>query len=305
MPRKAKNPQNVVTRLREALSTPNHTVTRELFCKRYGFSPDSIRALERGTYRLTPEMAQRIAAVTGVATASLILDQNPLRAWDGSVFGPDSRPPKGSADNHEIEEAAFFLRAAIQATTQVSSRRDHSRQFLLMFSSWLVGAMAELASEEQFWRALFGSWSDYQPNEGTLQRFTPRHTGKLNVYLDLWGMRWLMIQRAMAQIFCEEQPKAVAGRLRRYIGGALDLDGVGQLNLFRFPKEPLDAERFIHELESAWVRFAKKRGLLGKHEARGLTNEERWKAEKEILFKEALQRLALAKAPLAEPPGKQ
>src|SRR6476646_1724841 len=108
MPRNAKNPNNPITRLREALSTPNSTVTRKLFCERYGFPLDSITALERGSYRLNRETAQRIASATGVSFRSLLLNQEPLRAWDNSLVTPATKPPSVPLREKEVEKMRFF-----------------------------------------------------------------------------------------------------------------------------------------------------------------------------------------------------
>jgi hypothetical protein len=271
-------------------------------------------------------VAQRIGLVTGVDPGSLLRGENPLRALDGSIFTKDTRPPKGSADQEAIDQAVFILKAAIASSKEAryddgsrdrdhdSLKFDHSSQFIIKFQEWIAHTMAEMRAEEPFWKMLFGSWKDYQPEEGSVQRFRPKHAFKRRekpdkgkrrkrdeTYRELWDIRRLMIQRTKAKIFCEAQPPGTAAKLLERLGTAHDVSGDGELMLFSFPNDPLEAKKFLGELEKAWIRFAKSRGLLDAQEIRKLTNAERYTLDRVVLFQAALERLAQARAPLVLP----
>jgi hypothetical protein len=253
VPRRPKDPNNVITRLREALSSPTFSVTRECFCARYGFSLDSITALERGTYRLTREMAQRIALATGVSSASLLLNsaspllnrhRQPLLDWDNKPVTSETKPPARPVSEKEIQDMRFFLKAAIEAAKQSKVRgrlKDRSTEFSIMLREWIQRTIRDLGAEESFWKLLFGSWREFNPDERTVHLFNPnvhqrdghsrsRKRQRLSgiraqllhgpetrgIYIELWNSRNRLIEAAKTDILCEVLPKKDAVKLRRW-----------------------------------------------------------------------------------------
>jgi hypothetical protein len=85
VPRKPKDENHPLTRLRKILSEDGTEVTRELFAKRTGIPSGSIKALETGLYRLSPALAKKITFATGVNTNSILKRNNRDRLLD--VFG--------------------------------------------------------------------------------------------------------------------------------------------------------------------------------------------------------------------------
>jgi hypothetical protein len=169
MPRLPKNPDHPLTRLRKILSTPNRTVTRRRFAERYGFSLDSVTAIERGIYRLGMPMARRIQESTGVSAGSLIRGEDPLRAWDGSTFTAETRPPKGTLDEAGRKNLVVLITKALSASESAKYNVDRSAEFYVMFLQWLETAMRDIRAEESFWERLFESWLELEPDE-TLRR---------------------------------------------------------------------------------------------------------------------------------------
>jgi transcriptional regulator with XRE-family HTH domain len=309
VPRKPADPNNPITRLRAALSRPDLTVTRRILAERCGLPLPSITELERGTYRLNRETAQRIAAATGVASGSLLRNEKPLRAWNGSTVNSNTEPPNGSAGDKAIARAVFLLQTAINCAKEAAPDRDRSKLFLIMFEEWLADAVIKLRVDGPFLKPFFESW----PDEALVQRFRPTialdkrskttsiEDRRPKTYRHLEGVRRLVIQRTKAEIFCEAQPPRIAAKLLDRLGTARDVSGDGELMLFSFPNDPLEAKKFLGELEKAWIRFAKSRGLLDAQEIRKLTNAERYTLDNVVLFQAALERLAQARAPLVLP----
>ncbi len=90
MPRPPKNENHPLTRLRRILSEEGIEVTREIFSERTGIPVSSLKAIEVGTYKLSPLLAKKIAATTGVHPWSLLNDTNPLRDGLGRRYTAQS-----------------------------------------------------------------------------------------------------------------------------------------------------------------------------------------------------------------------
>jgi plasmid maintenance system antidote protein VapI len=149
MGRNSKNPNHPLTRLRKALSTETFEMTREAFAKRYGFSAPSIKAIETGKYNLTPELAARISAVTGVHPQSLLENSDPLIAWDGKEFTIDTSPERHAVSEDELETACFLLRKAI-SVAQMGGRTDRSVLILSLFQEWIREIVVDTGIERYF-----------------------------------------------------------------------------------------------------------------------------------------------------------
>lgn len=149
MGRPSKNPDHPITRLRQALSTDTYEMTREAFAKRYGFSAPSIKAIETGKYKLTPEVAARISAATGVLAQSLLENHDPLLAWDGKTFTAKTEPIQDGVSDEELETLQFLLHTAVKAA-RWSGKRDKSNQILVLFQEWLHNTIDQLGIEKGF-----------------------------------------------------------------------------------------------------------------------------------------------------------
>jgi hypothetical protein len=218
-----------VTRLRAALSTETFKLTRELFAKRYGFSLNSIRAIERGKYRLSREMAQRIELATGVSAASLLLNKGPLEAWDGTAFTKETGPPSRPIGDEDIRDAIFLLESALAASGLSSKKAapDRSREFIIMFQEWLSVAVTDLDCGEAFWDRLFFSWTKFSPGQALIHRFNPnvvalqrtgkqlpRESKKLNDFVSRIRSREKQIDQAKREVLYSMLNKKEAECLR-------------------------------------------------------------------------------------------
>jgi transcriptional regulator with XRE-family HTH domain len=304
MPRRPANPNNPVTKLRAQLSAPDRPqLSRREFAKRYGFSWATIKDLEQGKFRLSKDMAQRMAAVTGVDFGSLLTNESPLLAWNCEPLNHET-PLQPNIDEKDIERVVFLVSALIAAARE--AKHSRSRSLLLGLEEWVRDAARAFNVEEPFWKRLFGSWEKFEPDEAALQRFWPRSAvnGKADsrhlTYGHLADMRGHLIARTKAEIFCQAQPKSRAAKLRGHLGKNRGLPADEHLKSFRLPEDPLERSKLAYDLEESWTRFAQTRGVLQKGEARGLTSKERSDLDRDFLLPEALARLAEAQTPLAE-----
>jgi DNA-binding XRE family transcriptional regulator len=92
MPRAPKNPNNPITRLRRQLSSPSQPFTRQMFADRYGFSVETLKAVETGRYRLTVEFAIKISVAVGVSASCLLANGDPLVDWHGNPITSETKP---------------------------------------------------------------------------------------------------------------------------------------------------------------------------------------------------------------------
>jgi hypothetical protein len=86
MGRASKNPNHPITRLRKILSGDGSEVTREIFSERTGIPLGSVKAIETGVYKLSPELAKKVAFATGVDSMSLFIGEDPLRDIFGNPY---------------------------------------------------------------------------------------------------------------------------------------------------------------------------------------------------------------------------
>jgi transcriptional regulator with XRE-family HTH domain len=272
------------------MSSSGLQVTRKMLSERTGVPLDSLTAIERGIYRLNRETAQRIAFATGVSVGSLIMDQNPLRASDGSVFTNATRPHTGESSEDSIKDAVFLLRAAIESSRKAGprERRDLSQSFLVMFKEWLGRAMADLDAERPFWNQLLESWTEFEPDESIFHQFNPNaitlgRTGKQRIdqkfdeYAKLWSGRRAKVWKERIDILCEQLSGTESKTLRRYLEKR-DTSGLQ-------PRTPKQQERWVNLDRKAHANFAKTLRLPS-------NSNDDWFAVDQELTKTAYQRLA-------------
>jgi hypothetical protein len=267
MPRLPKNPDHPLTRLRKILSTPTFTVTRRHFAEHYGFSLDSVTAIERGIYRLGMPMARRIQESTGVSAGSLILGEDPLRAWDGSTFTAETRPPKGTLDEAGRKNLVILITKALSASESAKYNEDRSAEFYVMFLQWLETAMRDIRAEESFWKRLFESWLELEPDdtmrhllfptlmEGGEER-KPTQIRRADAFLTAYQDRVNRIEAQRIEILVEQlESEPRRKELRSYLSWRSFKKGPTQY------LDPKKVERALELERTALDRFAESKNI--------------------------------------------
>jgi hypothetical protein len=154
MPRRPKDPNNPITKLRRQLSGPNQQLTREMFAKRYAFSVETLKALETGRYRLTQDFAMKIAVAVGVDANSLLENRDPLVDWHGNPITPETEPVLRDLDLNANGRLQYLIKAAFAAAKK-HPKRDRSALFVVLFDFWLAKVVMELGILIPFWGELF------------------------------------------------------------------------------------------------------------------------------------------------------
>jgi hypothetical protein len=165
MPRKPKDPNNPITRLRRQLSSLNQPFTRQMFADRYGFSVETLKALETGRYKLSQGVAIKIAVAVGVDAQSLLENQDPLLDWVGQPVTPDTKPALRNLHLNANSRLDFLINAAFNAARK-HPKGDRSALFVLLFDYWLADVMGELDVRSEFWDELWGGTGEYPLADG-------------------------------------------------------------------------------------------------------------------------------------------
>jgi DNA-binding XRE family transcriptional regulator len=161
MSRNPKDPNNPIAKLRRQLSTPNQPLTRQIFAARYGFSAESLKALETGKYKLSPRVALKIAVAVGVDARSLLKGEDPLLTWKGQPVTPDTKPALQNLDLNSNKRLEFLVKAAFAAARK-HKQGDRSAQFVLQFDYWLADVMKDLEVGQEFWDELSGYGEEFK-----------------------------------------------------------------------------------------------------------------------------------------------
>jgi transcriptional regulator with XRE-family HTH domain len=143
MGRPPKNADNVLVRLRRAISTPTNVVTRKRLAERVGLSVSTIREIETGGFKLTPAVAQRIMLVTGVSTRSLLNGEDPLKDCSGRILTPESAVEEMSNLYYEAEISLFSM---LEAALKAAKEKGRSSVFYQLFKEWLPQAVAAIGA---------------------------------------------------------------------------------------------------------------------------------------------------------------
>jgi hypothetical protein len=121
-------------------------MTRADLAKKTGIPEASIKDIETGTYKMTPEVAMRVSLATGVDPESLMRGDDPL--WDvgGLPFTSVSKRPQTRSRELAASMSLFF--GAILAAAE---QKEVLRQFHFLFETWLSRTVLELGiSKEGF-----------------------------------------------------------------------------------------------------------------------------------------------------------
>jgi len=123
-------------------------MTRELFAKRVGVPAGSVKAIETGKYKITPEVAMRVSLATGVAAESLMRGDERLLDVEGLPFTRVSRKPEAPPWCKELAESMLLLFRAVLTATE---EKDVIMQFQFSFNVWLSSIVPALRiSKEAF-----------------------------------------------------------------------------------------------------------------------------------------------------------
>ena len=176
VPRTPKDPNNPITKLRRQLSRPNQSLTREMFAKRYGFSVETLKALETGRYRLTRSFAIKIGVAVGVDPSCLLENRDPLVDWNGDPITPETKPALRHLDLNANARLQILIQAGFAAAKK-HPKGDRSALYVVLFDFWLAEVVTDLGILSPFWEELFvGGDSDNALGKVPADRFKkPRH----------------------------------------------------------------------------------------------------------------------------------
>jgi hypothetical protein len=121
-------------------------MTRADLAKRTGIPEASIKDIETGTYKMTPEVAMRVSLATGVDPERLMRGDDEL--WDvgGLPFTKVSRRPQTRS-----KELAASISLLFGAVLSAAKEKDALRQFHFLFETWLSRTVPGLGlSKEAF-----------------------------------------------------------------------------------------------------------------------------------------------------------
>jgi len=217
-------------------------------------------------------------------------NQDPLSSWDGKPFTSATRPPAGGASQDAINKAIFLLTAAIRSSREAGTRqrRDLSESFLVMFNDWLSRAMADLNAEAPFWKQIFESWVEFEPDESIFHQFNPNaitlgRTGKQRIdqkfdeYARLWSDRQAKVRKERIDILCDQLSGTESKTLRRH----LESRGTSGLR----PRTPKQQERWANLDRKAHANLAKSLSMP-------FNSNDDWFAVDQALTRQTYQRLA-------------
>jgi hypothetical protein len=140
-----KNGDHPLARLRRQLSTEHHQVTRQELSRKTGLPEASIRDIETGRYKLTREVAVRIAFAVAVDPRSLLAGDNPLLDFRRQPFSKDSpRLPESVLWRPEMKEVREQLFLAAWDTAQ---EKNISLLISFGFEDWLLTTFQSLGLE--------------------------------------------------------------------------------------------------------------------------------------------------------------
>lgn len=153
MGRPPKDATHPLVRLRELLSTEDHQVTRKDLAKRTGIPETSLRDIETGRYKLTPDVAAKISAATGVDPQSLLNGDDPLLAhfqkvglhWRQEPFSKDTPIGRELRPEHREVIEQLFL-----AVLNAAEEKKIDSPIYFSFYNWLSSTILAFGLEDLF-----------------------------------------------------------------------------------------------------------------------------------------------------------
>ena len=146
MTRPIKDPNHPLARLRDALS-----INRDELSRMTGVPLPSLKDIEAGKYKMTPEVATRISYGTGVDPRSLLAGANPLLDFRSRPFSKDSPRFEPQAWNPEHRESMVQL---FQAFLDVAEEKKSMRLFAFLFENWVSETLGAFRADDTLYRKL-------------------------------------------------------------------------------------------------------------------------------------------------------
>ena len=148
MPRRAQNPNHVLTRLRRQLSTPDHDFTREDLSAKTGIPLGSVKAIESGKYGLTNELVFKISVAVGANPYDLSRGANPLRDCSGRPLSAESKRLEELKAPYLSERPGFETDQFLAKTIfEAAEKKLIAMQFRFLFREALASTAQLLGLE--------------------------------------------------------------------------------------------------------------------------------------------------------------
>jgi transcriptional regulator with XRE-family HTH domain len=154
MARPPKDPNHPLVRLRAILSTPAtkrvpaNEMSRERFAKKTGIPEPSLKDIETGRYKMTPDVAYKISFATGVDPKSLLRGDDPLLDFTGQPYSKAS-PKTDDAISSSVELGATNHLLLVYAW-EVAKEKKIANLFHYMFDTWLHETFSNLGLQSAY-----------------------------------------------------------------------------------------------------------------------------------------------------------
>jgi hypothetical protein len=161
--------------VRRALSTAHDEVTRKDLSKRTGIPEASIKDIETGVYKMTPEVAMRVSLGTGVDPESLMRGDEQL--WDvwGLPFTRASKKPQTLGWSEELTESISLL---FEAILTAAKEKNAIRQFHFLFDAWISEIVPALGISKEVFEQLKKIGDRLDPDFSVPEAVLPREAKK-------------------------------------------------------------------------------------------------------------------------------
>jgi hypothetical protein len=146
-------------------------VTRKDLSNRTGIPEASIKDIETGVYKMTPEVAMRVSLGTGVDPESLMRGDEQL--WDvaGLPFTRASKKPQALGWSEELTESISLLFGAILTAAK---EKNAIRQIHFMFDAWISQIVPALGIEKEVFEQLNKIGDRLDPDFSVPEAVLPR-----------------------------------------------------------------------------------------------------------------------------------
>jgi transcriptional regulator with XRE-family HTH domain len=161
MGRPTKDANHPLVRLRRVLSTPSDEVTRKDLAKRTGIPETSLRDIETGRYKITPEVATTIAYATGVDPRSLLAGDDPLLDHRGQPLSKDT--PGAPRYYWWLRETQEVRRQLFSALLDAAEEKKIVSLIHFNFENWLEAMIKAFGLEDLFAEKLMERLTLFDP----------------------------------------------------------------------------------------------------------------------------------------------
>lgn len=151
MGRPVKDANHPLVRLRKALSASDQNqFSREALSKKTGIPEPSLKDIETGRYKMTPEVAYKISFTMGVDPKSLLNSEDPLRDLTGQPYSKSS--PKVD-DGISVGALEITTQLLLVSAWETAKEKKMATLFTYMFDAWLRETFLNLGLESAYNRA--------------------------------------------------------------------------------------------------------------------------------------------------------